>query len=165
MENPQTRSHWLWNDVGGGRWKMATGLLWPQPSPAPSVPQRAHLKCEIVLLQSALLRLLGFVAPLHWVTPVLSQLCSHLPQLILMRTQLLLLQRQVRCCEVPLSGCHRDASNPVLPGSASLQGNWPTWPESSIRGVEPGLGPKGALHLLPCSLLPLASALLDTCPS
>lgn len=103
-----------------GRWS------WPPWAPALSVtihPTEAHLKCEIVLLQPALLRLLGLVAPLHWATLVLSQLCRHLPQLILMRMQLLLLQRQVLRREIPLSGCHRGASNPVLPGSASPQGN------------------------------------------
>lgn len=104
-----------------GRWKMAAGLLLPVLHNLP--PQKAHLKREIMLLQSVLLHLLGFVAPLDWVTPVLSQLCSHLPQLILMRTQLLLLQRQVLDCEVPLSGDHRGASNPALQGSASLKGN------------------------------------------
>lgn len=85
--------------------------------------QKTHLEHEIMLLQSVLLHLLGFVAPLDWVTPVLSQLCSHLSQLILMRTQLLLLQRQVLDCEVPLLGNHRGASNPVLQGSASPKGN------------------------------------------
>ena len=72
-----------------------------------------------MLLQPVLLSLLGLDASLDRVTPVLSQLCSHLPQLILMRTQLLLLQRQVMDCEVPLSGGHRA----VPPGAASPKGN------------------------------------------
>lgn len=73
--------------VGGG------GENWPPLVPT-THPLEAHLKREIVLLQPVLLRLLGLEAPLHWVTPVLRQLCGHLPQLILMRPQLLLLQRQ-----------------------------------------------------------------------
>lgn len=108
--------------VAGGRRQELVSPLAP-PCLSQSVPRRAHLKHEIVLLQPALLCLLGFVAPLNGVTPVLGQLCSHLPQLILMRTQLLLLQRQVVNCEVPPSGCHKGASEPVLPGSTSPKGN------------------------------------------
>lgn len=74
---------------------MGTGLLpLPQPCPLQSVPGQTHLKGEIMLLQPVLLRLLGLDAPLSWVAPVLSQLCSRLPQLTLVRTQLLLLQNK-----------------------------------------------------------------------
>lgn len=65
-----------------------------------------------MLLQPVLLSLLGLDAPLNWVTLVLSQLCSHLPQLILMRAQLLLLQRSVMDGEVPPSGGRRGGSHP-----------------------------------------------------
>lgn len=80
------------------------GGSWPSPL-APSsdlchpIP-KTYLKREIVFLQPVFLRFLRLEASLQWVTLVLSQLCSHLPQLILMRPQLLLLQRQAQVCEV-----------------------------------------------------------------
>lgn len=69
-----------------------------------------------MLLQPALLRLLGLEAPLDRVTPVLSQLRSHLPQLILVRTQLLLLQRHVLDLEIrsqDVTGREQGGSHPA----------------------------------------------------
>lgn len=131
---------------------MAAGLLQPQPCPSQSIPRKAHLKHEIMLLQPVLLRLLGLVAPLNWVATVLSQLCSHLPQLILMRTQLLLLQRQVLACEVPLSECRRGAARIYFTKGKLRPGQG-----HQINGVEPGSGPKGVLFHLPSFLPALVS--------
>lgn len=113
MENPKP-------GAPGCRTKLVTGrrragfLLLPQPCPSQSAPRRTHLESEIMLLQPVLLGLLGLDALLDGVTPVLSQLRGHLPQLILMRTQLLLLQRQVLGWEAPLSRRHRRGSKPVV---------------------------------------------------
>lgn len=105
-----------------------------------------------MLLQPVLLRLLGLVAPLNWVATVLSQLCSHLPQFILMRTQLLLLQRQVLACEVPFSECRRGAARIYFTKEKLRPGQG-----HQINGVEPGSGPKGVLFHLPSFLPALVS--------
>lgn len=107
-----------------------------------------------MLLQPVLLRLLGLVAPLNWVATVLSQLCSHLPQLILMRTQLLLLQRQVLACEVPLSECRRGAARIYF-----TEGKLRPGQGHQINGVEPR---EYSSTFLPSSLLLSALALLVT---
>lgn len=52
-----------------------------------------HLEHEVVLFQPALLCLLGLGTPVQGLAPVLRQFCHHLSQLILMGTQLFLLQR------------------------------------------------------------------------
>lgn len=133
VENPQTRSPRLQNDIGDRRRRRAGFLLLPQPCPSQEPPSRSHLKSEIVLLQPVLLSLLGLDALLDGVTPVLSQLRSHLPQLILMRTQLLLLQRQVPDYEVPLSRSHRSESAPVMLDLLP-QRETEAWPVSSSSG-------------------------------